>query len=90
MNTIEHRPQESRFVTIVEGIEAELNYNELGGVLHITHTGVPSEIGGRGIAGQLVKAAFEHARSADLKVSPDCTYAEAWVGKHPDYNDLVI
>ncbi len=87
--TVEHQSDRSRFAVQVDGHEAELDYVLHDGVMHITHTGVPSEIGGRGIAGQLVKAAFEHARAQGLKVSPDCTYADAWVRRHSDYNDLV-
>jgi predicted GNAT family acetyltransferase len=54
----------------------------------ITHTIVPPEIGGRGIAGALVQAAVEHARAQGLKVAPHCSYADAWMRKHPQYGDL--
>ena len=46
------------------------------------------EIGGRGIAGQLVRAALEFARGQGLKVRPECSYADAWMRKHPDYDTL--
>ena len=54
----------------------------------ITHTIVPAAIGGRGIAGQLVQAALDHARSAGLKVAPECSYADDWMRTHPEYEDL--
>ncbi len=41
----------------------------------ITSTSVPDVIGGRGIAGLLTLAAFEHARSQGWKVRPVCPYA---------------
>ena len=60
-----------------------------GDTLTITHTGVPEAIGGRGIASHLVEAAFAHARSAGLKVRPACSYAAAWVERHPEVTDLL-
>jgi uncharacterized protein len=86
---VQHDPESSRFFTEVDGHEAEVSYQRQGDVLAITHTGVPDAIGGRGIAGDLVRAAFEHAREAGLKVQPVCSYAEAWSKRHPEYADLL-
>jgi predicted GNAT family acetyltransferase len=49
---------------------------------------VPAAIGGRGIAGRLVRAALEHARAAGLKVVPRCSYVADYLDKHPEYADL--
>ena len=46
-------------------------------------------VGGRGIAGALTRAAFEHARVQDLHVRPACSYAAGWVDRHPEYGDLL-
>lgn len=86
---ITHHAIPGRFVTEVDGHQAHLDYEMADGVMHITHTVVPEAIGGRGIAGQLVKAAFDHARSEGWKVRPVCSYAEAWAGKHPDVASLI-
>jgi uncharacterized protein len=77
-----------RFTTSVEGHDAFLEYEREGGVLAITHTVVPPEIGGRGIAAQLVEAALGFARAEGLKVEPRCSYAEAYMRKHPEHADL--
>ena len=58
------------------------------GRLVITHTVVPLAIGGRGIAGDLVKHALDFARSEGLKVLPQCSYAADYIRKHPEYADL--
>jgi hypothetical protein len=55
----------------------------------ITHTGVPAEVGGRGIASALVQAALETARGEGWKVLPACSYAVAWMQRHPAYADLL-
>lgn len=84
-----HDAAAHRFTISVDGVDAVLEYHTEAGEMVITHTGVPSEIGGRGIAGQLVKAAFEHARGQQWKVRPDCSYAASWAERHPDYLSLV-
>lgn len=86
---IRHDPDQQRFHTTVDGHEAEVSYESDDGAMAITHTLVPEAIGGRGIAGDLNRAAFEHARRQGLRVRPLCTYAAAWVKRHPDFADLV-
>jgi predicted GNAT family acetyltransferase len=86
---ITHDSHGRRFTTSREGHEAFVEYEREGDVLVITHTIVPPEIGGRGIAGKLVEAALQHARTEGLKVRPDCSYAAAYMRRHPDYADLL-
>lgn len=86
---IVHDRNGRRFATRVDGVEAHLDYELAGTTMTITHTIVPPEIGGRGIAGQLVAAAFEAARTQGWKVRPQCSYAAAWVRKHPEVADLI-
>jgi uncharacterized protein len=85
--TIMHEPQ--RFFAALEGHSAHLDYELRDGVMIITRTIVPEALAGRGIAAQLTKTAFDHARAAGLKILPHCSYAAAWVKKHPDEQDLL-
>lgn len=78
-----------RFTTNVDGHEGYVDYETGDGRIVITHTVVPKEIGGRGIAGELVKEALEFARSEGLKVVPQCSYAAGYIEKHPEYSGLV-
>ncbi|MFT3757204.1 MAG: GNAT family N-acetyltransferase [Pseudoxanthomonas sp.] len=87
--TIQHNPGESRFSTVVDGHPAELDYRRHEGYMAIEHTIVPGAIGGRGIAGALVRAALEYARAQGLKVVPACSYAAQFIQRHPEYADLV-
>jgi len=86
--SISHDPASHRFSTVVDGVDAHLEYRLHGGVMTIMHTGVPQAIGGRGIAGALVKAAMDHARAEGLKVNPACSYSAVWMERHPDYHAL--
>ncbi|WP_454830486.1 GNAT family N-acetyltransferase [Pseudoxanthomonas wuyuanensis] len=87
--SIQHQAAAHRFVTQVEGHQAELVYARQQSQLVIEHTGVPAAIAGRGIAGELVKAALEFARSSALKVVPACSYAATYIQRHPQYRDLL-
>jgi predicted GNAT family acetyltransferase len=67
----------------VDGNRAELDYTLADGVMTITHTRVPPAIGGRGIAAELMEAALSAARGAGWSVNPACSYAKAYMEKHP-------
>ncbi len=87
---VHHDVDGAHFLLQVDGHEAELEYERRDGAMVITHTRVPDAIGGRGIAGQLVKAAMDHARTEGMKVAPSCSYAAGWMDKHPDYADMRV
>lgn len=86
---VAHDSARRRFTLRVEGHEAGLDYELRDGSMVITHTGVPPAVEGRGLASQLTRAAFEHARAAGWKVRPACTYAAAWARRHPEYQSLL-
>ena len=85
---IRHDAEAGRFSVVVEGLPAEIEYRRDNGTITILHTGVPDAIGGRGIAADLVRAAFDWARAQGLKVRTACSYSQAWLEKHPEYGDL--
>jgi uncharacterized protein len=87
--TVRHDRNAHQFVVDVDGHRCELDYGLADGVMSITHTGVPAAVGGRGIAGQLVAAAFASARADGLKVRPLCSYAAGYARKHPELADLL-
>jgi uncharacterized protein len=87
--SIAHDAGAHRFATSQDGVEAHLDYELAGRTMTITHTIVPPEIGGRGIAGHLVQAAFDAARAQGWTVRPQCSYAADWAQKHPEVQDLL-
>jgi len=87
MTTISHDLGEHRFSTEVDGNRAQLDYTLAGEVMTITHTRVPPEIRGRGVAAELMNAALGAARSAGWSVNPACSYAVAYMAKHPQDPD---
>ena len=81
---IEHQPEQKLFKTEVEGRTAFVQYRLLNGGLDIIHTIVPRPLEGQGIAAALVKAAYDYAVANGLKPKATCSYAVAWLKRHPE------
>ena len=77
-------PLEDRFVVRTDGAEAELVYRVSGDRVYLIHTEVPESLGGRGIAGQLVRASLLRAEADRLIIVPWCPFARRWLKEHPD------
>jgi len=75
---------EGRIEIVIDNLTAELVYEIDRGRLVIVHTGVPDDLGGRGIGGKLVSAAVDKAIAGNLTVVPRCPFASAWLKKHPE------
>ncbi len=86
---IQHDAALRQFFIVVDGHRCVLDYQFASGTMTITHTGVPDAVGGRGIAAALTQSALEHARASGWKVVPACTYAAAYVRRHPEYLALL-
>lgn len=89
LRIIEHIPERSRFQTVVDGQTCVCDYQLAGGVMQLTHTGVPPAVEGRGIAAELVAAALAHAREHGLKVTPVCSYVQVYMRRHPETLELL-
>ena len=78
-----------RFETEVEGKMGVLEYQMAGHSIVFTHTEVPPEIEGRGIASALTQAGLDYARAQELRVVPQCPFVRGYLVKHSEYGDLV-
>lgn len=85
---IEHRPDAKRFVIQIEENTAELRYTKKAKVMKFTHTYVPDELRGQGIAGKLAKYGLEYARENGFTVEASCSYITTYLEKHSEYQDL--
>jgi predicted GNAT family acetyltransferase len=84
-----HNPAASRFELEQEGHLVVLEYLLEKGKIVFTHTGVPQELGGRGLGSLLARAGLDLARSEGLKVVPLCSFIAGYIQKHPEYQDLI-
>jgi len=79
----------NRFEIEVDGQLAVAYYRMTPGVITFVHTEVPQALSGRGVATKLIRGALEMVRAQGLKVVPQCPFVSAFMGKHPEYNDLL-
>ncbi|MGE5451789.1 MAG: GNAT family N-acetyltransferase [Acidobacteriota bacterium] len=84
-----HRPDMGRFETHIEGLQCEVDYRLDDHTMHITHTGVPQALEGRGIAAGLVQHALTWAREQGHKVHPVCSYVQVYIRRHPEWSDIL-
>jgi hypothetical protein len=87
--TAHHNATASRYETEVAGCLAVAEYVMEGGRMVFTHTLVPPQLRGRGVAEILVRAALEDARGQGRKVVSRCSYVAMFIRRHPEYQSLV-
>jgi uncharacterized protein len=83
------QPEQNRFVVRGSGGAAELQYLLEGDRLYLVHTEVPDAWEGRGVGGQLVRAALARAAANDLTVVPWCPFARSWLRGHESEAEAV-
>ena len=87
---IRHDTATHRFIGDTPSGPATLAYAPATeGALELYSTYVPSGERGRGLGGQLVRAAVDFARDQGLQIIPTCWYVAEWIAIHPEYRDLI-
>ncbi|MGE5723526.1 MAG: GNAT family N-acetyltransferase [Sphingomonadales bacterium] len=86
---VTHNEGRHRYELVVDGHTAIAVYRLNDGVATFTHTEVPPEIGGRGVASRLIAAALADAREQGWKIVPLCPFVKRHIEKHPELADLV-
>lgn len=84
-NNIINNEEKKRFELHTEGKIAFVDYKLFDGGISYTHTDVPPELEGKGIASQLAKYVLDYAAANNLKVKPYCPYINAYINRHPEY-----
>jgi hypothetical protein len=86
--TVRDNAAQHRFELEIDGHTANLYYRIEPGVITLVHTEVPPALGGRGVGSTLVRGALDAIRAKGLKVIAKCPFVAAYMGKHPEFNDL--
>jgi uncharacterized protein len=81
---------EQRYEAASDGTVAGFaEYKLARDLIVFTHTEVDQAFEGQGVGGELVRQALDDVRGRDLKVLPLCPFVKAWIGRHPEYHDVV-
>lgn len=86
---VRHDAARRRFELEEAGATGFLTYTRKEGRIVFTHTIVPPELEGRGIAGRIVRTGLDFARAEGLVVVPQCSFVRAWIDRHEEYRDLL-
>lgn len=86
---VSHNHAAHRHEVRVDGHLSVCEYEDVAGSRVFTHTLVPPELRGRGIAEQLVRAALAQARAEGRKVVPACSFVARFIERHREFQDLL-
>ncbi len=89
--TVTDNPADKRYEIAVDGeLAGVIMYRLSGEVIAFLHTETLEGFEGHGYAGELVRQALDDVRGRGLALQPLCPYVSEWIGKHPEYADLVV
>lgn len=86
---VRHDPATRRYAAAVGAQVAVVDYELVDGRQVFTHTFVPPELRGRGLAEVMVRQALAEARAAGRRVVPACSYVATFIARHPEFQDLL-
>ncbi|OXE36989.1 MAG: N-acetyltransferase [Phenylobacterium zucineum] len=80
----------NRFEMDEQGQTCWADYRRKDHTLVIDHVESPVALRGTGASGRLMAALAVYARDQNLKITPICTYAAAWLQRSDEFRDLII
>jgi uncharacterized protein len=84
-NIVQHR-----FELPIDGEAMAVAYYTIeDGRVVLTHTEVPTEFSGQGIASRLARGIFELLRGSGRKAILKCPFMGEYFARHPEYADVV-
>ena len=85
-------PDARRYEARVDGkseIAGFAQYIRTAELIAFVHTEVAPEHEGQGVGSALARASPDEARTAGLRVLATCPFYAGWIGRHPEYADLL-
>lgn len=86
---VRHNAAASRYEIEIDGRLAVAEYELAAGRQVFTHTLVPPELRGRGLAEALVRRALDDAKAAGHRIVPACSYVAKFIEKNGEYRGLL-
>jgi predicted GNAT family acetyltransferase len=87
-HTLIHNENECKYEYHIDGHCVYITYEDKEGKMHLTHTIVPEELAGKGLARTLLEDVLEEIKKAGKKAVAECSYIVKYQEKNPDKRDL--
>lgn len=88
--TLRNNTDKQRYELVDDGqVVAFAEYRPQADAIALVHTEVSPEHGGKGYGSALAKQALGDIRAQSKKVIPVCEFIAGYIGKHPEYGDMV-
>lgn len=89
-NMVKDVNEKKRFELEREGKTSFVDYIlNSSGVIFLTHTEVPKELEGKGIASELLKGVFQILEERELRLVPICPFVKSYLARNPEWKRLL-
>jgi len=88
MHDVIDNREKHRFELVEQGQITFADYELKGDRLILPHVEAPIGLRGTGAASRLMEGVLAIARERGLKVTPICSYADAYMSRHAEFADL--
>lgn len=89
MPTVTDNTARQRFELTIDGQVVFADYRRRGDVIVVPHVEAPVALRGTGASGQLMEGLLALLRDRGERILPTCSFAAAWIRRHPEHHDLL-
>lgn len=86
---IKENTEKKRFEAEVENRMALIEYIRAEDKMYLTHTEVPTELEGKGIASSMAKQVLQQIKDENLKLVPLCPFIASYIKRHPEWKEIL-
>ena len=86
---IKENTEKKRFEVEVENKIALIEYIRAEDKMYLTHTEVPTELEGNGIASSMAKQVLQQIKDENLKLVPLCPFIASYIKRHPEWKEIL-
>jgi predicted GNAT family acetyltransferase len=82
--------ERKRYEMHIDGLVPRIEYIKAQDKIYLTHTEVPKEMEGKGVAATMTRKVLEDIESKSLTLVPLCPYVAQYIKRHPEWKKLVL
>jgi predicted GNAT family acetyltransferase len=86
---ISENKEKKRFEAMVDGATAVIEYIRAEDKMYLTHTEVPKQLEGKGVASAMAKQVLEQIKVEGLQLVPLCPFIAAYLKRHPEWKEIL-